>query len=130
MADPIVSSSFPKLFDKRIRDIREGVWQDLTKEEGRIDALFNVMPSDSAYEEFAEVGAVPDIPAFYGILQSLSVYPGYYKKIEPAEYGAKLVWERKFLDDKKFAVMEANSKQLFISAQKIWESIMIRFCPA
>ena len=121
MADPITSSAFPKVFDKRVKDIFEGVWQDLTKEEGRIDQLFNIMPSDSAYEEFAEVGAVPDIPAFYGILQSLAVYPGYYNKIEPAEYGGKLVWERKFLDDKKFNVMMADSGELFTSAFRVRE---------
>lgn len=121
MANPITQSAFPKLFDKRIREIFEGTWQDLTKEEGRIEELFNLMASDSNVEEFAEVGAVPDIPQFYGVLQSLPVYPGYYNKIEPAEFGAKLVYERKFLDDKKFPVMMADAEQLTVSAFRVRE---------
>ncbi len=116
MPNPITSSSFPRVFDKRIREIQENIWADLAKSESRIDQLFRVMKSDSNVEEFAAVGAVPDIPEFNGALQSLSVYPGYYNKIEPKEYGAKLVFERKFLDDKKFPVMEANAEGLFVSA--------------
>jgi len=116
MANPITSSSFPRLFDKRIREIQENVWADLAKSESRIEQLFRVMKSDSNVEEFAAVGAVPDIPEFNGALQSLSVFPGYYNRIEPKEYGAKLVFERKFIDDKKFPVMEANAEGLFVSA--------------
>ncbi len=126
MADPIVSAAFPRLFDKRIREIFEGVWQDLTKEEGRVSELYNVIKSDSSVEEFAEVGAVPDIPEFNGLLQSLAVAPGYYYKIEPKEHGAKLVFERKFLDDKKFPVMMANAEELFTSAFRVREKVGVR----
>jgi hypothetical protein len=121
MANPITSSAFPRLFDKRIREVKEAVFQDLTKEEARVEELFNVISSDSNVEEWAEVGAIPDIPAFYGVLQTLAVYPGFYNKIEPAEYGAKLVYERKFLDDKKFNVMMANAEGLFTSAFRVRE---------
>jgi hypothetical protein len=121
MAHPILESSFPKLFDKRIREVQENVWEDLTKTESFLDQLYRVIKSDSAVEEFAAVGAVPDIPEFNGVLQSLPVYPGYYNKIEPKEFGAKLMWERKFIDDKKFPVMMADAEGLFTSAFRVRE---------
>lgn len=126
MANPITSSAFPRLFDKRIREVMEGVWSDLTKEEARISDLYNVIKSDSNVEEWAGVGAVPDIPAFTGVIQSLPVYPGFYNKIEPKEYAGKLVWERKFIDDKKFPVMMANAEGLFISAFRVREKLGVR----
>lgn len=126
MANPITSSSFPRLFDKRIREIMEGVWTDLTKEEARIPDLYNVIKSDSNVEEWAGVGAVPDIPEFNGVIQSLPVYPTFYNKIEPKEYAAKLVFERKFLDDKKFPVMMANAEGLFTSAFRVREKTGVR----
>ncbi len=121
MAHPILESAFPKLFDKRIREVQENVWEDLTKSESYLDQLYRVIKSDSAVEEFAAVGAVPDIPEFNGVLQSLPVYPGYYNKIEPKEFGAKLMWERKFIDDKKFPVMMADAEGLFTSAFRVRE---------
>ncbi len=121
MAHPILESAFPKLFDKRIREVQENVWEDLTKTESFLDQLYRVIKSDSAVEEFAAVGAVPDIPEFNGVLQSLPVYPGYYNKIEPKEFGAKLMWERKFIDDKKFPVMMADAEGLFTSAFRVRE---------
>jgi hypothetical protein len=101
--------------------VQENVWEDLTKSESFLDQLYNVIKSDSAVEEFAAVGAVPDIPEFNGVLQSLPVYPGYYNKIEPKEFGAKLMWERKFIDDKKFPVMMADAEGLFTSAFRVRE---------
>jgi len=121
MAHPILESAFPNLFDKRIREVQENVWEDLTKTESFLDQLYRVIKSDSAVEEFAAVGAVPDIPEFNGVLQSLPVYPGYYNKIEPKEFGAKLMWERKFIDDKKFPVMMADAEGLFTSAFRVRE---------
>lgn len=121
MSHPILESAFPKLFDKRIREVQENVWEDLTKTESFLDQLYRVIKSDSAVEEFAAVGAVPDIPEFNGVLQSLPVYPGYYNKIEPKEFGAKLMWERKFIDDKKFPVMMADAEGLFTSAFRVRE---------
>lgn len=126
MANTITSSAFPRLFDKRIREIQENIWNDLTQDEGRISELYNVIKSDSNVEEWAGVGAVPDIPAFSGVIQSLPVYPGFYNKIEPKEYAGKLIWERKFLDDKKFPVMMANAEGLFISAFRVREKLGVR----
>lgn len=121
MANPITSGAFPKLFDKNVREVFSGVWEDLTKAEGRIDTLFRRLPSDSNLEEFYEVGAIPDIPKWTGAMQYLPVYPGFYNKITPAEYGGGLIFERKFLDDKKFNVMMDNTAGLFESAYRVQE---------
>jgi hypothetical protein len=126
MANPILSSAFPKLFDKRIREVFENTFADLTKEESRISELYNVIKSNSNVEEYAGVGAIPDIPEFNGVLQALAVYPDFYNKIEPKEYGAKLVYERKFIDDKKFPVMMANAEGLFTSAFRVREKLGAR----
>ena len=126
MAHPILASQFPKVFDKRIREIQENVWEDLTKTESHIADLYRVIKSDSNVEEFASVGAVPDIPEFNGVLQSLPVFPGFYNKIEPKEFGGKLIYERKFLDDKKFPVMMADAEGLFTSAHRVREKHAVK----
>ena len=126
MGTPITSSAFPRLFDKRIREVFENTWEDLTKTESRISDVYDVMTSNSNVEEWASVGAVPDIPEFSGVIQSLPVYPGFYNKIEPKEYAGKLVYERKFLDDKKFPVMMADAEGLFTSAHRVMEKLGVR----
>ncbi len=126
MANPITSSAFQRLFDTRIREVFENVWTDLTKSESRIEDLYRILPSDSNMEEFYGVGAVPDLQEFTGVIQSLAVYPGFYNKIEPKEFAGKLVFERKFLDDKKFNVMMSNAEGLFTSAHRVREKYGVK----
>jgi len=78
----------------------------------RIADHFNVMTSDSAYEEFFEVSGVPDIPEFNGKLSFLPVSPGYHVKVEHKEYAGGLQFQRKLMDDKKYGVFDSRTESL------------------
>src|SRR3990167_8004067 len=103
MANPLTSSQFVKLLDKRLREVAYNTYDELPS---MIDKLYRVLPSDSAWEEFYEVGALPDIPEFTGQITYLSQSPGFHKKIEPKEYAGGVQIERKLLDDKKYPVLD------------------------
>jgi len=123
MPNPMTSSRFVRLFDKRLRKVFEDKWKDLPP---MIDALYNKMPSDSAWEEFFEIGALPDIPEFNGKITSLEISPGYYNRIEPKEYAAQIEFERKLLEDKKFPVLDGRASQLVSSAKRTMDKIAVR----
>jgi len=125
MGSPLDSSQFVRLLDNRLRDVAEGEkkYQELSS---MIPTLFNSLPSDSAWEEFYSVGAVPDIPEFNGKITYLSQSPGYHTKIEPKEWAGGLIAERKLIDDKKYAVLENRSKSLMRSAMRTREKQAVR----
>jgi hypothetical protein len=99
---PIVSEQFIRLLDKRLKTVYENEWKELPS---MIDQIYNVQTDDNAWVEFFGVGAVPDIPAFNGKLQYLSVSPGYTTRVEHKEFAGGLQFERKLLDDKKYNVL-------------------------
>jgi phage major head subunit gpT-like protein len=115
MGSPIISENFIRLLDTRLKEVSENAWSELPSQKGE---LYRDVPSDSAWEEFFSVGAVADIPAFNGKLSFLTQSPGYLSRIEPKEYAAGLAFERKFLDDKKYAVMSDQVENLTIAAQR------------
>lgn len=123
MANPISSQQFQRLLDKRLRQVFENKYKEIPS---MVPQLYNVMGSDSAFEEFYEVGALPDIPTFNGKINYLSVSPGYYTKIEPKEYAGGVVFERKLLDDKKYGVMDNRVGMLTESAARVQEKIGVR----
>jgi phage major head subunit gpT-like protein len=91
-----------------------------------IDRFYKVLPSDSAFEEFYDIGDVPDIPAFNGKLEYLNIAPGFYSKVEPKEFAGGLQFERKLLDDKKYAVLDDGAKKLARSAGRVKEKYGVR----
>lgn len=125
MGSPLASSQFVRLLDNRLREVSEGEkkYQELSS---MIPTLFNVLPSDSAWEEFYSVGAVPDIPTFTGMITYLPIAPGYATKIEPKEWAGGIVAERKLIDDKKYPVLDMNAKGLMKSAMRVREKQAVR----
>ena len=63
MANPLTSAQFTRLLDKRLREVFEGKFKEIPS---MIPQLYRTFPSDSAFEEFYEVGSLPDIPEFSG----------------------------------------------------------------
>lgn len=120
MGNPIDSSQFVRLLDDRLREVAEMKYQDLPT---MIPMLFRVMNSDSAWEEFYEVGNVPDIPEFNGQLSYLGIAPGYHTKIEHKEYAAALQHERKLIDDKRYMVLDRRAEGLMMSAHRVREKL-------
>jgi hypothetical protein len=115
MGSPIISENFIRLLDTRLKDVSDKAWEELPSQKGE---LYRDVPSDSAWEEFFSVSGVSDIPAFNGKLDYLSMSPGYLTRIEPKEYAAGLAFERKFLDDKKYSVMDDQVEALTVAAQR------------
>jgi hypothetical protein len=123
MGNPLTSSKFVRLFDKRLRKVTEDEFKELPP---MIDTLYSKMSSDGPWEEFFEIGALGDIPEFNGKITSLDVSPGYYSRIEPKEYAAQLEFERKLLEDKKFPVLDGRAQSLVQSAKRTMDKLAVR----
>jgi hypothetical protein len=122
MPNPLTSSRFVRLFDKRLRQVTENPLKELPP---MINELFTKLPSDSAWEEFFEIGALGDVPEFNGKITSMDINPGYYNRIEPKEYAGQLEFERKLLEDKKFPVLEGRASQL-VESMRTMDKIAVR----
>jgi hypothetical protein len=120
MGNPIVSSDFTRLLDDVLTEVAESSakFMDL---KSMIPSLFMEASSDKAWEEFFEVGGVPDIQEFTGTIPYLAVAPGFHKKIEHREYAGGLQIERKLLDDKRYSVLEERTSGLMESAYRVRE---------
>lgn len=123
MANPLASSQFVRLMDKRLRKVFEGQFKELPP---MIDTLYNRLPSDAAWEEFFEIGNIGDIPEFNGKIEYMSVSPGYYTKIEPKEYAGGIQFERKLLEDKKYNVLNGRAELLTKAAYRTMDKIGVR----
>jgi phage major head subunit gpT-like protein len=123
MANPLTSSQFVKLLDKRFTDVFEGLFTEIPP---MIDTLYTKTTSDNAWEEYFEIGSLGDIPEFNGKIEYLSIAPGYTTKIEPKEYAGGLQFERKLLDDKKWPVLDGRVEQLTKSALRTMDKIAVR----
>ena len=120
MANPLDSAPFVRLLVADLREVSENAYNELPS---MIPTLYRLLDSDSAWEEFYNVGDVPDIPEFNGKITYLARYPGYHTKIEPKEYAGGLQWERKFLDNKKYAVLRNESAGLMRAAHRVREKL-------
>jgi hypothetical protein len=101
---PILSEQYMRLLDKRLRKAWERPFSELNE---MVPTIYNVMGSDSAWEEFFGVSSIPDIPEFTGVLDYLGISPEWLTRIEPKEFAGGVQMERKLHDDKKYAVMES-----------------------
>lgn len=123
MGVPHTSSQFIRLMDKRLRLVEDGVYKDL---KSMIPVFYKMITSDSAWEEFYNVGDVPDVPEFVGKISYLSVSPGYHMKVEPKQYAAGMMWDRTFLEDKKYAVLDDSAAGLVSAAHRTMEKLGAR----
>lgn len=115
---PLDSMQFVRLLDERLREVAENKYADLSKMR---EMLYRMIPSDSAWEEFYEVGSLQDIPEFNGKLTYLGIAPGYHRRIEHKEFAAAVATERKLVDDKKYSVLENKAGGLMESADRTME---------
>lgn len=117
MSTIITQSDFIRLFQKNLRDVAFNKYNSLPKMR---DKFYNILPSDSSWEEFFDVGNVPDIPSGSSVTY-LSVSPGFHTKIEPGEFSGGLQFQRKFLDDKKYNVFNSQTEGLAMAADRTAE---------
>lgn len=100
---PILSAQYLALLDKRLKKVWERPFSELTR---MVPEFFNMITSDSAWEETTGVSALPDTPEFNGLLEYAGTSPEWITRIEPKEFALGVQIERKFHDDKKYAVMD------------------------
>lgn len=125
MGNPLDSAQFVRLLDKRLRQVEENKFKDLSKT-AMIPKFYNEINSDSAWEEFLQIGMVPDIPEFTGRVSYLPISPGFVFRIEPKEYSGGLQFERKLIEDKKYAVLDDRAEGLMVSAHRVREKSGVR----
>ena len=123
MGNQIVSSQFTRLLDDRLKEVIRDEFKDI---EASIDTLYNRQTHDSAFAEYMEIGDVPDIPRFNGAMSYITFHPGFYTKIEPAEYGAAMQIERKLIDDDQYGVIKNKAGQIINSAARTMDKLAVR----
>ena len=123
MTSPLDVAGFVELLETRHREVAENKYNDLPS---MIDKMYRVLPSDSAWESFYNVGSLPDIPAFNGALTTLGISPGYNTKIEPKQFAGQVISERTLMDDKKYPVFDNIAEELISSAHRVREKYGVR----
>ena len=112
------SSTYQKLLVEGLKEVAE---RTCTEEHERFNArkeFYGEVDSDKAFEEFYSVNGVGDIPKWSGKMEPIVGSPGYLRRIEPAEFAAMRQWERKFLDDKQYDVLNDDSADMGIAAAR------------
>ena len=123
MGNPLTSSKFQRLLDNRLTEVSVNSFDALPS---KIESLYRVFPSDKAFDEFYDVGSVPNIPEFNGKLSYATINPGFHKKIEPKEFAGGLEFERKLLDDERYGVFDNRAEMLAIAAKRTREDYGVR----
>jgi hypothetical protein len=106
------SSSYQKLLVEGIKEVEERAFIEEYERFNARKELYREVSSDKAFEEFYSVSSLGDIPKFNGKLEALTRSPGYLYRIEPCEFAAKEQWERKFVDDNQYDVINDDAEEL------------------
>jgi hypothetical protein len=102
-APTIALEQFAKLADTRLDRVLENYLPAYQQVRSQI---FGSMPSDKSFIELFTVGTMQNIPKSIGKIQYLDLNPGFYTRIEPAEYLAGIQMTRKMRDDNQFQVFK------------------------
>ena len=119
MPNLMTASRFPRLMDDRLTKAFENKLNAYAPK--MIDTCYKVSSTDKMFDEYADVEALPDIPEFNGTVAYIANAPGYYTKIEQKEYAAAIQMERKLVDFKRFAVMDARVENMAVSLNRTKE---------
>ena len=123
MSSPVSKSEFVRLLDNRIKTVGEDKYKNLPKMR---DKLYKVVNTDSAWEEYYDVGSLPDVPSYNGKLEYLGISPGFHTKIENKTYALGVQVERELIDDKKYPVLMNMAEKLMVSAHRTQAKIEAR----
>lgn len=120
-----VASDFVRLMDSRLKSVMEDR-KKYNELKTMIPTFYKMETSDSAWEEYTSISGLPDIPRFNGRMTTLSVSQGFIYRIEPAEFGAKVVSQRKLIDDNKYPVLRNFGTQLVDSMYRTREKYGVK----
>lgn len=120
----MTSEQFIRLMDKRLTKIEEeSKYKDLPE---MIPRLFNVMQSETAFQEFYSLSSVPDIEVLSGSINYLAITPGFHIVIEPKEYANGLQFKRTLIDDKQYDVLNDQVAELLSASVRTREKTASR----
>ena len=91
-----------------------------------IPMLFDVIPSEKAWEEFYTVSALGDLQPWQGKLDYGNMYPGYWTRLEPGEFSLAVQIERKFIKDNQYPVMNNIPRSLAIAKARTREKQAVK----
>lgn len=114
------SSQFRRLLDKRLREVAENRYKELTS---MIPKIYRVIKTDKLWEEFYSIGALGDVEPFNGQITYKSISPGYHNKIETSEFALGVQAERKLIDAKQYPVLDNFAGSLMEAAHRTREKI-------
>ena len=120
---PLTSSAFVKLLKKDMHEVSENMFADLAQQ-GK--ELYRTLSTEEAVTEFYGVGGLADIPEFNGKLSYLGIAPSYWTKIEPKEFAAGVITQRKFIDDNQWPVLRNHATELVRSNVRTQEKYRAR----
>lgn len=123
LVSPLNSAAFVKLLKKDMFEVSERVYNDLPQQGKQ---LYREISTSEAVTEFYGVSGLPDIPELSGKLSYLGRAPGYYTRIEPKEFGAGVITQRKFIDDNQWQVLRDNAGELAHSLARTQEKYRAR----
>jgi len=123
LVSPLNSAAFVRLLKKDLDEVSENLFNDLPQQ-GK--ELYRELSTEKAVSEFYGVSGLPDIPEFNGKLSYLGRAPGYWTKIEPKEFAAGVITERKFIDDNQWSVLRDHASELVRSNARTQEKYRAR----
>lgn len=123
MGSPVTSADFRKVVEGHVLNVVE---QEFKSFASLKDKFFTVVTDEKAFIDFFSVSGAGDIPEFVGMLTDLPIYPGFYTKIEPREFAARMAWERKVLDDKQYKIWNDRGKILARSWNRTEEKMTVQ----
>ena len=113
----LVRQGFKKIYDETIKELH--AVSPLK------DKLYTTENSTKAYEEYYGVNGLGDLQKFNGVLQYAENSPGYYTKIEPAQFALGVETEKKFYMNNLYPVLKSQAKALTNSSHRTKEKYAI-----
>jgi len=123
MGSPVTSAQFRKLVEGKVQRVVRNTYDQIPSVK---DKIYDVITSDRAYEDFYGITGIQDIPRFNGQLSYLSMFPGWYTKIEPKEFAGGIQFERKLLDDERYGVLTDRASLLSESVRRVQVKYEVR----
>ena len=119
----VSSANLTRLLDNRLREVTEAKYNAPRKMRYELMKTIN---SESAFEEFYDMGSVSDPIEFNGKVTYVDIAPQFHTKVEHKEYALGVQYERKLIDDKKYAVLDDKAGQLAEAADRLCEKLAVR----
>lgn len=115
MGNPLVSSAFTDLVDRRVTKIFYDTYDQLPD---YVATLFDVQKSSDQYETSSAVGALQDFSPFSGQVSYQSQAQGYDVRATHIEFASGFQIERALFDDDRHNIWQGKPKALAQSANR------------